>query len=222
MFNSPRLILLLVSSVCAVVLILIRLLWLTVWMLMLVGDGSTGSVERCVRLQICVLAWNLVCQVILHLIKLAKLLQITGEPFWVGWTPSLQIRAGFPQKLSTMKRWHETKHLIASQIGKGTREYYDVWHRFYMVTHQLSMKFGDLRLTKPGVIYYYYKKNLGVLYYSTVPDDWLGIGVFPLILFLKFIWLLRTCLTLWKYLALADFLSASSRFSFACEIPRYL
>ncbi|KAF7642933.1 hypothetical protein LDENG_00248040, partial [Lucifuga dentata] len=42
------------------------------------------------------------------------------------------------------------------------------------------------------------------------------------ILFLLLSWLLRTCLALWRYLAVADFLAFSSWLPLACGIPRYL
>ncbi|KAF7640914.1 hypothetical protein LDENG_00005720 [Lucifuga dentata] len=42
------------------------------------------------------------------------------------------------------------------------------------------------------------------------------------ILFRLLSWLLRTCLTLWRYLAVADLLAFSSWLPLACGIPRYL
>ncbi|KAF7641325.1 hypothetical protein LDENG_00284900 [Lucifuga dentata] len=42
------------------------------------------------------------------------------------------------------------------------------------------------------------------------------------ILFLPLSWLLRTCLTLWRYLAVAGLLASSSWLPLACRIPRYL
>ncbi|KAF7642044.1 hypothetical protein LDENG_00265770 [Lucifuga dentata] len=60
-------------------------------------------------------------------------------------------------------------------------------------------------------------------YYSSwVLDDVSAYMLMAWILFLPLSWLLRTCLTLWRYLAVADFLVSSSWLPLACGIPRYL
>lgn len=82
-------------------------------------SGYTGEVnctERCVRLQLCILVWILVCQVTLGLIKLGRFLEIRDEPSWVivywvvlrshTWSPAAFQEYCVLYPLSLSGKWH--------------------------------------------------------------------------------------------------------------------
>ena len=67
-----------------------------------VGDCSNRSAEERVRLRLCCLVWTLGCHGFGSLVDLARFLVRRAAPSKVGWTPSLRIRPGFPQKVDQL------------------------------------------------------------------------------------------------------------------------
>lgn len=72
--------------------------YLILLVLMVMGDWRGGSTEKRFRLQLCFLVPTANCHV-WDWINFVRFLERREAPSRVGWTPSLFIRPGFPQKL---------------------------------------------------------------------------------------------------------------------------